>query len=51
MYQMNGEDINSTIKQAPAEFQDDSSYNQADLKTFFKQTDLKDQTVNTKVGP
>merc|ERR1740117_2838262 len=39
------------VSQGPAEFQDDTSYNKQDLKTFFKQTDLPDQTVTDIVGP
>eukprot|EP00746_Dinoflagellata_sp_MGD_P147116 gnl/MRDRNA2_/MRDRNA2_79495_c0_seq1.p1 gnl/MRDRNA2_/MRDRNA2_79495_c0~~gnl/MRDRNA2_/MRDRNA2_79495_c0_seq1.p1 ORF type:complete len:609 (-),score=144.66 gnl/MRDRNA2_/MRDRNA2_79495_c0_seq1:288-2114(-) len=41
----------TTVSQGPAEFQDDTSYNKNDLKTFFKQTDLPDQTVSDVVGP
>merc|ERR1719161_1427745 len=41
----------TTVSQGPAEFQDDTSYNKQDLKTFFKQTDLPDQTVSDIVGP
>merc|ERR1719482_453518 len=39
------------VSEGPAEFQDDTSYNKQDLKTFFKQTDLPDQTVTDIVGP
>jgi tripeptidyl-peptidase-1 len=41
----------TTVSQGPAEFQDDTSYNKQDLKTFFKQTDLTDETVTDIVGP
>merc|ERR1719408_624923 len=41
----------TTVSQGPAEFQDDTSFNKEDLKTFFKQTDLADQTVSDIVGP
>merc|ERR1711908_253753 len=39
------------ISQGVAEFQDDASYNKADLKTFFKQLDIKAETVADTVGP
>jgi len=39
------------VSEGPAEFQDDTSYNKADLKTFFKQTDLPDQKVTDIEGP
>lgn len=41
----------SKVSQGPAEFQGDTSYNKGDLKTFFKQTDLTDETVTDIVGP
>lgn len=41
----------SKVSEGPAEFQDDTSYNKEDLKTFFNQTDLADQTVSDIVGP
>lgn len=41
----------SKVTQGPAEFQDDTSYNKEDLKSFFKQTDLADETVTDIVGP
>jgi tripeptidyl-peptidase-1 len=41
----------STVSEGPAEFQDDTSYNKDDLKTFFKQTDLPDETISDIVGP
>merc|ERR1719163_336333 len=41
----------SKVSEGPAEFQDDTSYNKQDLKTFFKQTDLPDETVSDIVGP
>merc|ERR1712072_236963 len=39
------------VSEGPAEFQDDTSYNKDDLKTFFKETDLPDETVSDIVGP
>eukprot|EP00930_Biecheleria_cincta_P084302 TRINITY_DN73793_c0_g1_i1.p1 TRINITY_DN73793_c0_g1~~TRINITY_DN73793_c0_g1_i1.p1 ORF type:complete len:458 (+),score=82.15 TRINITY_DN73793_c0_g1_i1:34-1374(+) len=41
----------SKVSEGPAEFQDDTSYNKEDLKTFFKQTDLPDEQVSDIVGP
>jgi tripeptidyl-peptidase-1 len=41
----------SKVSEGPAEFQDDTSYNKEDLKTFFKETDLADETVSDIVGP
>merc|ERR1711953_1357801 len=38
------------ISQGVAEFQDDSSYNKADLKTFFTQLDLTPETVGPYSG-
>lgn len=39
------------ISQGVAEFQDDSSYNKADLNTFFTQLSLTPETVSDTVGP
>jgi tripeptidyl-peptidase-1 len=39
------------ISQSVAEFQDDASYNKQDLQTFFKQTEIAEQTVADTVGP
>jgi len=39
------------ISQGVAEFQDDASYNKADLKTFLSQADEKADTVSDIVGP
>jgi len=51
MYQVPPDAKVTKVSQGPAEFQDDTSYNKQDLKTFFKQTDLPDQTVTDIVGP
>jgi len=41
----------SRVSQGPAEFQHDTSYNKDDLKTFFEQTDLSDESITDIVGP
>merc|ERR1719450_2062852 len=42
----------SKVSEGPAEFQDDTSYNKQDLKTFFKQgTHVAPETVSDIVGP
>jgi tripeptidyl-peptidase-1 len=51
MYKIPADKVPSSVSQAPAEFQDDTSYNKEDLKTFFEQTDLPAQTVKDIVGP
>jgi len=51
MYTIPATTTKSSVSQGPAEFQGDTSYNKADLKTFFAQMDLKDQTISDIVGP
>jgi len=41
----------SKVSTGPAEFQDDTSYNKADLQTFFKQNDIAPETISDIVGP
>jgi len=41
----------SGVSQSVAEFQDDSSYNKADLQTFLSQSDLAADNVSDIVGP
>lgn len=51
MYSVPADREVSRVSEGPAEFQDDTSYNKNDLKTFFKQTDLSDETFSHIVGP
>eukprot|EP00747_Dinoflagellata_sp_TGD_P137215 gnl/TRDRNA2_/TRDRNA2_175650_c0_seq1.p1 gnl/TRDRNA2_/TRDRNA2_175650_c0~~gnl/TRDRNA2_/TRDRNA2_175650_c0_seq1.p1 ORF type:complete len:610 (-),score=150.65 gnl/TRDRNA2_/TRDRNA2_175650_c0_seq1:356-2185(-) len=51
MYKVPADAKITKVSQGPAEFQDDQSFNKADLKTFFAQTDLSDETVTDIVGP
>jgi tripeptidyl-peptidase-1 len=51
MYKVPSASANVKISQGVAEFQDDQSYNKADLQTFFQQTGLKAETVADIVGP
>jgi len=51
MYKVPGDKTASTVSQGPAEFQDDTSYNKDDLKTFFAQMDQPEEVVGDIVGP
>jgi len=51
MYSVPADKTPSSVSQGPAEFQDDTSYNKEDLKTFFTQMDQPQETVTDIVGP
>jgi tripeptidyl-peptidase-1 len=51
MYKVPADRAPTSVSQGPAEFQDDTSYNKADLKTFFTQMDQPQETVSEIVGP
>jgi len=41
----------SVVTQGPAEFTGEAAYNKSSLQTFFKELDIKGQTVSDTVGP
>lgn len=51
MYSIPADHKLSNVSQAPVEFQDDTSYNKADLKAFFQQTNLPEESISETVGP
>merc|ERR550514_254388 len=51
MYKVPADSTLSTVSQGPVEFQGDTSFNKADLKTFFQQTDQPQEAVSDIVGP
>merc|ERR1711865_913172 len=51
MYKVPADKSTSSVSQGPAEFQADTSYNKADLKTFYAQMAQPDEKVSDIVGP
>lgn len=51
MYSIPADTTLSKVSQGPAEFQNDTSFNKNDLKTFFTQMEQPQETVSNIVGP